>query len=331
MLRGRKLSRVVLAGRRMLCVARGPGQGLLAFDGRAWQPDFVPPDRSEPPSAEWVVASGDAVWAGARAYGIARYAGGKWTRHNVDVGPHSGVLRATESAAPDGKGGLWVGARGAICRYQGSWSCEELGSHPVSSIALDPQGRIWVGTSGAGIARQSGGAWVRFGEREGLPGLVVRQVLVGPDGSLFGLVEVERGRAAVVRLGSGETRFQILGSSEGMGVAPTALATDAEGRVWVGTAAATLYRWDGKRLEPERRYDGLRAAAVTRLAFDRGNHPWVIREGARGVRHHDGSRWVAFERATGLLSDVARDLAVAPGGAIWVATDEGLTEYVPKE
>jgi ligand-binding sensor domain-containing protein/outer membrane protein assembly factor BamB len=332
--RGRALSRVILGDRRMICVARGPGQGLVAFNGRAWLPEFVPPDRNEPPAADWVVASGEALFVGARAFGVGRYLGRKWERHNVDQGPHSGVLRASDSAAPDGRGGLWVGARGALCRYDGQrWTCsgEGVGAHPVVSLSTDNRGVLWVGTSDAGVKRLEGDRWAHFTEEHGLPSLEVRQVLAAPDQAVFALVAGPRGRSALVRMPAGLRKFQVLGEGVGLAAAPTALALDREGKVYVATAAATLLRWEGNQFVPERRYDGLPPAPIHRLVFDRQNHPWVIHDRGQGARHHDGQTWVPFTRRTGLISDGARDLAVDAQGTVWVATDEGLTEYAPKE
>jgi ligand-binding sensor domain-containing protein len=332
--RGRSLSRVILGDRRMICVARGPGQGLVAFNGRAWLPEFVPPDRNEPPAADWVVASGEALFVGARAFGVARHLGGKWVRHNVDEGPHSGALRASDSAAPDGQGGLWVAARGALCHYDGQrWSCSNdgVGLHPVVSLSTDSRGVLWVGTGDAGIKRLERGRWAHFSTEHGLPSLEVRQVLAAPDQAVFALVAGPRGRSTLVRMPPGLRQFQVLGKGVGLVAAPTALGLDREGKVYVATAAATLLRWEGNQFVPERRYEGLPPAPIHRVVFDRKNHPWVIHDRGQGTRHHDGQTWVPFTRRTGLISDGARDLAVDAQGTVWVATDEGLTEYRPRE
>src|SRR5207248_1843301 len=143
------------------------------------QPEFVSPDRTEPPSAEWVIAAGEAILAGARAYGVVRHASGKWERFNVDEGRHSGVLRATDAAAADASGRLFVAGRGVLCRLEsGRWTCDATGAEVVSAMALDRKGRLWVATRGGGLrVHENGRVRELSPEDAGLPSGDVRQVL----------------------------------------------------------------------------------------------------------------------------------------------------------
>jgi ligand-binding sensor domain-containing protein len=324
--RTRRLSRVVHAGRRMVCVARGAGQGLVAFNGRAWLPDFVPPDRREPPLADWIVRSGGALYAGARAYGVARYAGAKWVRHNIDEGELSGVLRATESAAGDGDGGVWVGFRGGVCRHRGdAWTCmrEGFAQKSVVALATGPQKELWAAVAGGGLRRYDGSAWSEFGPSDGLPSRDVRAVQVAKDGAVFALVSPAPGRMYVVRLAVGAQRFLRVAAPE----EPTAMALDRDGQPWLGTTSGALLRWNGSAFVHEPKFGPLRGTTIRRLAFDLAGHPWVLQDRERGVRFYDGKSWASFTRRTGLMSNRARDIAIDAQGVVWIATDEGVTEY----
>ena len=327
---GRRLSRVVLAGRRMVCVARGAGQGLVAFNGRAWVPDFVPPDRTEPPSVDWVVASGDAIYAGARGFGVARYASAKWERQNIDEGEFSAVLRSTESAVADGAGGVWVGIRGGVCRHhKGLWRCQNKGfaAAPVVSLSVGPKGELWTAQKGGGLRRLEGGQWSDFGLTDGVGTLDVREVSVAQDGTVFALVSPAPGRTNVLRMPPGAPRFE----KQEVAGEPTTLARDREGAVWVGTTAGGLLRWKDGRFVVEQGFGPLRGSPVVRLAFDAAGKPWVIQEREPGARRYNGKGWSHFTRESGLSSSRARDVAVDSRGAAWVGTDEGLTEYLPKD
>ncbi|MEW6753315.1 MAG: two-component regulator propeller domain-containing protein [Candidatus Latescibacterota bacterium] len=110
--------------------------------------------------------------------------------------------------------------------------------------------------------------------------------------------------------------------SEGMGGRPaagpvsdqvTALAEDAEGNVWVGTAGG-LSRFDGSGWTTFTQADGLAGNWVVSIAVDPRGQVWTV--GAGGITHFDGRNWTHY-----VFTEAGGDVAVAPSGDVWVAGD----------
>ena len=145
------------------------------------------------------------------------------------------------------------------------------------------------------------------------------------DGGTWALVSPAAGRLSMLRLAPGTARFvRVKVDGE-----PSTLAKDREGRVWLGTTNGALLRWDGTQFAPDANLATLRGAPVLRITFDASSQPWVVQEREGGVRFHQGKAWRSFTRRNGLLSNRSRDVAVGPSGTVWVASDEGVTEYTP--
>jgi len=103
----------------------------------------------------------------------------------------------------------------------------------VTVMAQDESGFIWVGTED-GLFRYDGETFRRFGVKDGLPDAAINALAPAPDGSLWILA-----RTGLVRF-DGE-RFEIMGKASGLPALEnldmwgSALACDAQSRVWIAT------------------------------------------------------------------------------------------------
>ncbi|MBN1177792.1 MAG: hypothetical protein JXD18_01160 [Anaerolineae bacterium] len=103
----------------------------------------------------------------------------------------------------------------------------------------------------------------------------------------------------------------------------TALLADPAGRMWVGTDTGVSVMEGGEWTTFTAADLGLDDARVLSLAAGPTGDVWV---GTRsGIARWDGDAWRAFSPdAGGLASDAALSLAVDAAGTVWIGTDSGL-------
>jgi streptogramin lyase len=137
-------------------------------------------------------------------------------------------------------GSLWVGiCGGTLLRYQNgrfrSYSSREgLYSATISSLAEDTQGDLWIGTDGDGLYRLHEGVFTRYTEKDGLIDDSVRCLLGDGEGNVW------IGTTAGLARRRGD-RVEQYGLPTGPGAAAvSALAIDAQRRLWVGTESDGL-------------------------------------------------------------------------------------------
>ena len=223
-----------------------------------------------------------------------------------------------QAIAQDGAGGLWVGTRGGLSRFDGAaWQtmtvAEGLPDNDVHTLAPEGPEGLWIG-AGAGFGRISGGHWSRLG----LPGAVTgnrEKVVVVTD------------RAGVTWLGhaSGLLRFdRVAGVLERVpemaGRPVAALLADRDGRLWVG-AGGDLWVNEGERWREVKTAAGLASGAVTVLFEDAGGTIWC--GGERGVSEFDGSSWRPARFGVELPAAAVTALAQDGEGRVWVGTRSG--------
>jgi signal transduction histidine kinase/ligand-binding sensor domain-containing protein len=214
-------------------------------------------------------------------------------------------------------GALWCGTnRGLFVRDNAGWQqIENLRGKTVHSIAEDPQGRLLIGTA-AGLFAQAAKYSIEFSRIE--------------NGSATGdnirAIQVFRGAVYIANFGRGIERFD--GTKRAL-VWPTEHADSRERqvisfhaekdeRLWIGTAEAGVFSFDGQQVTTDTSLSRLRGVAVR--AID-------------GVSN--GVLWLATGRGLYALrsgellhviedSDVRSVVAVSDSQKLaWCATAEG--------
>lgn len=267
-----------------------------------WVPPGLDPD-DRPVPGRWEPTGG----------GVARWDGSAWMAWNRETAPDLSDTTTALAAGPDA---LWVGTHGRGLalwdggRWHGLRDCGDeaacIGDNFVTALAVGPDGAVWVATSrfnglGSGVAlldhrgtpgNAADDAWFALRGDSAPAGDLVHAILPADDATVwFGPAErdpegVVHGRG-LSRLEADRRTMASMRSTDAAGGAlpdndVTAVAVHpTTGELWVGTGRAGL-----------------------------------------AVRSADG-RWRHVTRASsggGLGSDAIADIAVEPGGVVWVAT-----------
>ena len=198
----------------------------------------------------------------------------------------------------------------------------------VTRVVRDSKGFVWACT-GEGVARFDGYGFTIFGADEGLPSSVVGDLLETRDGSYW--IATAGGLAWLAPPASGAeaARSPVLVRFPGEWPGVTRLLEDRSGAVWCGTAHG-LFRIDREEGGPVGRSVDLGMPAalwddpiVSSLADDGRGGVWVGAGSGLYHRWADG-RVERFTTADGLPDERLRDLCLAPGGTLWLATVRGL-------
>jgi len=153
-----------------------------------------------------------------------------------------------------------------------------------------------------------------YGDGAGLPQIQVFSVTQDQDGYLWVATYGGLGRY------NGQS-FRTFTTEDGLGAnAVEALAVDQAGQIWAGTGSG-LCLYADERFECDF-HPILDEAYIYDLAVD-GSALWVASEA--GLFHLEEGRLVNYFRVThGLPTNEVRSVSVAPDGAVWAGTAEGL-------
>jgi len=205
----------------------------------------------------------------------------------------------------------------------------------VQSMALTPGGSVYLGTK-QGLYRTTLAA--KTVDRVYTPNNDSRVSALLVQGDVLwvghnGLTRIKLGR-----------RGQPVGPADQIedglpNIHVTALTPGPNGSVWVGTHKG-LARLDAttlkviERVFPGSDEDSLAGGGVTSLLTDRRGRLWVSSTGGAinivtGRDVHGRLRFRHIGMAEGLPNDNVDELQIAPDGAIWASTDDGLAQIDP--
>lgn len=236
--------------------------------------------------------------------------GGGWTFSDMAIATAFGdFAHASNGAVGDGL----PGAMGFTFR---AWQREQgLPQNSVHALAQTSDGYLWAGTDD-GVTRFDGVRFVPFGLREGLRNGRVRVLCAATNGALW----IGTAGGGLTRLKDG--RFTAWTRSDGLpSDSITALAEDAESRVWVGTETGLVLCRDGK-LEQVSRAREFANKLITALYRDRSGMMWVGATGAGIFQYVDGRFVRLVDPAT---EPLARDLHCVledRAGRLWLGVGD---------
>lgn len=235
--------------------------------------------------------------------------------------------------AVDAQGELWIGTQaGGLSRYDADDASfhnfpvepgreDAVAAIPVHAIAAADDGRLWI-ASGRGHLQRMDAARQRF-EAIGLPARVLVRVLLAlPQGDM--LIGSSEG---LWRWRARDASLQPWAPELGGGAIDVqALARDAGGRVWIGTAdrGAILLDEEGRPLRQLRIADGLAGDDVRALLVDDAQRVWIGTYTGLSRIDADGEaprRWGRDAgRRDALASERVHALLQARDGIVWIGT-----------
>jgi streptogramin lyase len=178
----------------------------------------------------------------------------------------------------------------------------------VQLLEVGPDGSVWAGM-GCGLARFDDQAWQTLIENcDPLQGNII-DIAFAPDGAAW----IATGFKLVRYRDGTWTMYDRLAHS---------LAVTPDGALWVAG-------WEGRQgSQYVARFDGTRFSLIERIATGRlltgpDGSLWSFQD-TGALARFDGQAWRAF---ADLPFQQIEDLAIAPDGVLWLATDSGLLRF----
>lgn len=248
------------------------------------------------------------IWFGAGTFHISKFDGTKFTPYADKIKISKGTETDWKSKSND----LWFYAGGGVFRYsnptlsylpfetQSSKAQTNipfsLSRYAVYCILKDTKGNIWFGTQAEGVCRYDGKTLTWFKEKG----------LAGP--AVLGLFEDSKGNLWFGNNGAGLFRYdgKVLSNfteekdlsnpdfrksgKSGPGTLARVLAIneDNNGNLWIGTADAGIWRYDGRDLINYTSKNGIPNVGIEKIFKDNVGELWFGTDGS-GIYKFNGS------------------------------------------
>ncbi len=270
-------------------------------------------------------------WVGTSA-GLARFNGESFERFAAPdgSGPDYDVL----GLAADGAGNGWVSGGGGVWRYglnSGQWEYFDPSQHPqitwnMTGAAADADGNLYFASYGGGIVKYANGEFEEPWLVENTIGVKgMSRILPAPDGKIWFVEEYGAQTNAI----DPDTDTWSLVDLPCDYCVP--LAFDDESNLWLGGEEGVWIQYaDGREtLHLTTDNSFLPDNRVYSIAF--GADGYVAAGTAGGVvtMNDTGVTGVFNSAAHGLASDNVHAVLVTEDGALWVATDGGVSRMGP--
>ncbi|MGA2098137.1 MAG: diguanylate cyclase [Candidatus Acidiferrum sp.] len=195
----------------------------------------------------------------------------------------------------------------------------------VVSILQDMDKILWVRTAGH-LYRLNPGA-THFVQE--LPDL--------PPANDYGSPALDRAGNLMIPTVEGLYRrnagqWEVIDKSSGMAANATfAITEDREGAYWIGLGGAGIQRWIGRKTwSGWTQAEGLPDNVVWSELRDSRKRLWVGTNNGVAMWDPEAGHWRAWKAKDGLNGSIAREMVVAPDGALWVLCfPGGLTRFDP--
>jgi len=243
----------------------------------------------------WFGSAADFVPAKGQVGGVLQFRAGEWTHHRPPSAP-----KAVYAFARAQDGTLWFGRRG-LHRYDGQrWThTQEIGGLTpwVHAVHASQDGSLWVGTRAYGILHGSGGNWVRFSVRDGLPSNTVTDLCSTGDGVLWAVT-----RGGVCRYDGQSWRVCPAPLDQDGGWSGTSMPSGAGG-VWISDPSMRAVHYVPDPLPPQTgitlEVRQVSQPGNTTLAWE-GADPWRTTPASQleFSWRLDAGTWSPFNRAT---------------------------------
>jgi signal transduction histidine kinase/CheY-like chemotaxis protein len=298
--------------------------GLFRYDGR----QFVPytPEQGLPSAQVYALhqTADGVIWAGT-AGGLARLAGDRFEKAPVPASLVGAI-------ASDSRGVLYVGSEAGLWTAPPSAMPSQRdfhinivpgqGQQRAYGVAVERSGRVWFGCGTSLCTLEDGRVSVH--RDLGMPATPWFGLLVDTAGNLWA-----RGMQSLMELPAGASKA--IARDAGLPMAPRnpVVLLDSYGDIVAPTSQGlALRKGDGWTLI--RRTHGLPISATDYFLQDREGSAWIALDGGGLVRWVGYKQWETWTESEGLTNDVVWGIARDSKGALWVATQAGVSSLAPK-
>lgn len=260
------------------------------------------------------------VWVGTAGGGLIRVDPRVITLETKEFGLPFAEVR---SLSADGDGTLWAATEtGQLAvRRGGLWSpvapVAEAAGKTFTCVAADPSGAVWAGTQQRALFRLDRAGAHAWQRADGLQSRVVYALLVSRTGDVWiggnapeSLQRLHQGELQTIALPAGVRQIR-------------ALAEDASGTIWAGSANGMLLRVeDGQAVdEAPRLGDGDRSIRCLQATAD--GSLWIGYAGW-GLGRLKNGRLTRLTSEQGLYDDQISQIEADDRGWLWLGADHGI-------
>ena len=180
---------------------------------------------------------------------------------------------------------------------------------------------FWMGSeSGLAVYHVGSGNRSFMGEREGLLGSVINDLVLDEKGGLW--IATDRG----LNLFRPDTGFTHFTRDEGLPDREVlSLGMDRDGAIWAGTRKGVSRIASGVVQETLKAADGLPHNTVLSIAVDYSGNKWFGT--MKGLAKFTGSEWRIFTKESGMINNEVRTVAIDKDWNTWVGTPRGVSVF----
>ncbi len=237
---------------------------------------------------------------------------------------------STQSVCTDTAGALWVVSReGGLARFQdGAWELinTRLDAHNAyaTCVTADPRAGVWVGTRNDGLRYFHDGQW-QPSPKPGLPSNQgVRSAWAAQNGDVWVAVQNPVG---LFRLR--DNILTHLRTPAGLGLI-RAIAENAQGAIWIGTATGQVLRVQDDSLIAEPLVPQNSGSSVRTLLATPDGSLWIGFAGDGLGRLRNG-RYDKITTDQGLIDNYVSQLIADDFGSLWIVSNRGCSRVSLEE
>jgi ligand-binding sensor domain-containing protein/signal transduction histidine kinase len=301
--------------------------GLIRFDGVRFWP-WLPPPGMQPLSTRVFALYGApdrTLWIGTGA-GLSHWVGPELINYTGALGHVNSILR-------DRNGAIWFTRSrtsddaGPLCEISGAklrcYGKADGIPFPYAGAVVEGEGSLWVG--GASMLSRwsptSATTYVPKGLRIA-EGLTTVRLAATKDGRMWVGMERTGPGLGLQQLTRGVLKPFVVPGFDSSALEVTALFSDRENGLWVGTANEGIYRIHAKRADHYRSEDGLTSDSINGFFQDKEGNLWVAT--SKGIDNFRDVRVTSFSTKEGLSSNSVGSLLASHDGTIWIGNDGAL-------